>query len=237
MTQHISVMLALFFSAITLRADLVLEQQFGDTNVVGHFILKLHGNKMRLDQQDTRSNDFSVIIDLNTRDSYTLVPQTKSYRTRSGATIRQEMAAATTADATNDMNLPPTRPVATGKAEKVDGYDTEIYTWSGAHGVSETLWVATNFPHYDSIRNELAKLDQFNTTGPHKNAQPELSPLSGMVIKARTTANGKKAIITLVSVKEEPVDASLFELPADYVPWQPPVMQATNPVTPPDKSP
>jgi hypothetical protein len=231
------ILLALFFPSIAARADLVMEQQFSDTNGTGHVVLKLHADKMRMDQQDTKSNAFSVIVDLNTRDSITLLTTNKMFLKRSGAEIRRLMETAKKAATTNDLNLPPARAVAAGKAETVGGYDTEIYTWSGAHGVNETLWVATNFPNHDSIRNELARIDQFNRTGPHKNAQPELSPLPGMVIKTQSTANGKTGTVTLVSAKAEPVDASLFELPADYVPWKPPVSQTNNTVTTTGKSP
>jgi hypothetical protein len=231
------ILLVLFFPSIAARADLVMEQQFGDTNGTGHVVLKLHADKMRMDQQDIKSNTFSVIVDLNTRDSITLLATNKMFLKRSGAEIRRLMETAKKAAATNDLNLPPARAVDSGKAETVDGYDTEIYTWSGAHGVNETLWVATNFPNYAAIRNELARIDQFNRTGPHENAQPELSPLPGMVIKTQSTANGKTGTVTLVSAKAEPVDASLFELPADYVPWKSSVSQTNNTVTTTGKSP
>jgi hypothetical protein len=104
----------------------------------------------------------------------------------------------------------------------VNGQNTEIYTWSGAQGVTATLWVARRFPNYDAIRMELAKLDRFNDSGPHRNAQPELSRLPGMVVKSETTARGRTVTNTLVSAKLEPVDASLFELPSGYSQWKPP---------------
>jgi hypothetical protein len=120
------------------------------------------------------------------------------------------------------MDKPPAPAVATGKFERVNGYDTEIYNWSGAHGLTETLWVAKTFPNYDAIKPELARLDWFNDTGPHPNAQPELSRLPGMVIKSESVIKERKLTTTLVSAKLETVDASLFELPADYVPWKKP---------------
>jgi hypothetical protein len=113
----------------------------------------------------------------------------------------------------------------------VGGYDTEIYTWSGPNGLTETLWVATNFPDYESIRPELAKLDRFDASGPHKDAQPKLSLLPGMVVKAEKASGGRKVTTTLISAKVEPVDAALFELPADYSPWKPPEVRLTTPAT------
>ena len=224
----------LFASLAGAQADLVMEQQSGGTNVTDFIILKVHDDKMRMDQRDRDGYVFSVIIDLNTRDSITLFPRGKMFLRRSGAEIRQQMEAETTAShGTNDMDKPPARAADTGKTAKVGGYDTEIYTWSGPNGLTETLWVATNFPDYNSIRMELAKLDRFDASGPHKGAQPELSLLPGMVVKAEKVAGGHEVNITLVSAKVEPVDAALFELPADYTPWKPPVVQLTNAVTTP----
>lgn len=226
--KYIPILFALFFSAVALRADLILEQQASDTNRTRTAILKLHGDKMRLDQPD---DGLSVIADLKTRDSLTLLTTNKMFLKRFGSEIRWEMKEEKKySGGTNDMDKPPAPALATGKSETMNGQDTEIYIWSGARGVTETLWVARKFPNYDSIRLELAKLDRFNDAGPHRNAQPELSRLPGMVIKSESTAKGRTVTNTLVSVKVEPVDVSLFELPADYVPWKPPTAQSTNAV-------
>ena len=210
----------LFVAAIAARADLIMEQQAGDTNRIHAAILKLHGDKMRLDQPD---DAMSVIVDLNTRDSYTLLITNKTFLRRFGSDIRWEMQEEKKySGGTNDLDWPPAPAVDTRKSETVNGRDAEIYTWSGAHGLTETLWVDKNFPNYDAIRNELARLDRFNDTGPHPNAQPDLSRIPGIVIKTVSALNGRTATNTLVSVKLEPVDAALFELPADYSPWKRP---------------
>jgi hypothetical protein len=221
----------LFVSLAGAQADLVMEQQSGVTNVTDHIIVKVHDDKMRMDDRDRDGYTFSVIIDLNTRDSFTLFPRRKAYLNRSGAEIRRQMEAErTTSHGANEMDQSPAPAVDTGKTAEVNGYDTEIYTWSGANGLTETLWVATNFPDYESIRTELAKIDRFDASGPHKNAQPELSLLPGMVVRTQKTAGGHNVTITLVSAKVEPVDASLFELPPDYSPWKPPIVLLTNAV-------
>ena len=226
----------LFSSLVAVRADLVVQQQSSNTKVTDYVTLKVHGNKMRMDQSDSDGYAFSVIIDLTTRDSITLFPRGKMFLKRSGAEIRRQMEDESKASAgTNDLDKAPAPAADTGTTEKVNGYDTEIYTWFGANGLTETLWVAKNFPDYENIRKELAKLDQFDASGPHKNAQPELSLLPGMVVKTEKAANGQTVIVTLVSAKAEPVDASLFVLPADYLPWKPPVVLITNMVTRPTK--
>lgn len=220
MTRRIFILSVLLFSAAALHADLVLEQQTSDTNRTQRVIIKLHDEKMRLDQSD---DGLSVIVDLRTRDSTTLLTTNKMYLQRYGADInwKVELEKKNTGG-TNEMDAMPAPAVDTGKSETVDGYNAEIYTWSGAHGRTETLWVAKNFPNYETIRAELNKLDKFNDSGPHRNAQPQLSALPGMVLKSENVFEGRKATTTLVSVKVEPVNAELFKLPDDYSPWKAP---------------
>ncbi|MGA2855179.1 MAG: DUF4412 domain-containing protein [Verrucomicrobiota bacterium] len=230
--KPIFIFAALIAPLVAARADLVMEQQSSSATATDHITLKVHGDKMRMDQRDKDGYVFSVIIDLNTRDSMTLFPQGKSFLKRSGAEIRQQMEAERkTPPGTNEMSDTPARAVDTGTTATVGGYDTEIYTWSGPNGLTETLWVATNFPDYESIRPELAKLDRFDASGPHKDAQPKLSLLPGMVVKAEKASGGRKVTTTLISAKVEPVDAALFELPADYSPWKPPEVRLTTPAT------
>jgi hypothetical protein len=199
---------------------LILEQQTSDSNHTFVAVLKLHGDKMRLDQP---ANALSVIIDLKTRDSFTLLTTNKTYLLKFGSEVRWEMEEERKrTHHTNELDALPAPPVATGQSEIVNDRPTAIYKWLGANGETETLWVATNFPSYDAIRIELSKLDRFNAAGPHRNAQPELARLPGMVIKSERVIKGRKATTTLVSVRVEPVAASLFELPSDYAPWKRP---------------
>ena len=223
-----------WFCVPALRADLVMEQEYSTTNVIGHSVLKVHDDQMRMDTwDDFHSNAFSVIIDLKTLDSYTLMPTTKTYRQRLGAVTRRLTESR---DANDEMNRQPAKPVDTGKGEKVGGYDTEVYTWSGARGRSETLWVATNYPNFEAIRKDLARVDEFDDIGPHRNYQPQVSGLPGVVVKAQVTTSGKEpTLITLVSAKVEPLDRSVFDLPADYAPWHPKEISTNNAATSPGK--
>jgi hypothetical protein len=223
MIRFTSILLAFLFSAAAVRADLVLEQQISDTNSTHVVTTKIRGNNMRMDEPD---QNLSVIVDLDTRDAFTLRTKDKKYLKRFGSDIRWEMSEEKKhTGGTNDLDFPPARAVDTGKTEVVNGADTEVYTWSGAHGLTETLWVDRKFPNYDGIRAELFKLDRFNDSGPHRNAQPILSMLPGMVIKSESAILGHKVTTTLVSVKVEPVDAAQFQLPVDYSPWKPPNKQ------------
>jgi hypothetical protein len=229
MTRFQFILLVQLFCLAAARADLVLEQRSGETNRTYHATLILHGDKMRMEEHINNRPGFGVIVDLITRDSITLMPVEKMFMKRSGAEVQQQMEADRKASGgTNELLRAPAPAADTGKSEKIGTYDTEIYTWSGANGLTETLWVAKDFPDYAGIRAELAKLDKFNTSGPHPNAQPELSALPGMVVKTEKALKDRKSTVSLVSVKLGSVDPALFEMPADYTPWHPPAPSQTN---------
>ncbi|MDR3459442.1 MAG: DUF4412 domain-containing protein [Verrucomicrobiae bacterium] len=217
MPKYQFILLLLLGPLIASRADLTLEQKADDGRHIRTLVTRIHGDKMRLDvARDT--NTLSIIVDLATRDSMTLVPETKTYVTRTGAQLRAQAEARKKAAGTNDLNqdAPAAPPMATGQTEKIGGLDTEIYQWTGGRHLDETLWVARDFPNYPVIQAELAKVDRYNRAGAHRNGQPELSLLPGMVLRTVIANGGEKGTNTLVSAKVEPVAASLFELPPDY---------------------
>lgn len=219
-----SVLATVLLVAAAARADLEIVQQASDTNAPFPATMRLRGDKLRLDQQQNTNGGFVVIIDLNTRDSFTLLPREKKFLKRSGADILKNLALDKMlfGGGTNELYLPPAPAKATGRSESVGDYATEIYSWSGAGNTMETLWVAKDFPDYEKIRAELAKLDRFNAAGPHPGAQPELSPLPGMVVQSELPVGERKIKVRLVAAKTAPLAAELFAVPADYSPWEPP---------------
>ena len=215
------ILATIFLVTVAARADLEIVQRASDTNAPFPATMRLRGDKLRLDQQQNTNGGFVVIIDLTTRDSFTLLPKEKKFLKRSGAEILKNLALDKNlfGGGTNELYLPSAPARATGRIEPVGGYDTEIYSWSGAGGTTQTLWVAKGFPDYERIRAELAKLDRFNAGGPHPGAQPELGSLPGMVVQSELPVGDRKIKIRLVSAKAAPLDAELFAVPADYSPW------------------
>ena len=125
------------------------------------------------------------------------------------------------------------KPLDTGNADLVGGYNAEIYAWaadrklwSDTNGMIETLWVAKDFTNYENIKADLARLDRANVSFPGKGMQPAISTLPGMVVKSRLIVKMGETVqtinIMLLSAKEEPVDPSIFEVPGDYKEWTPP---------------
>ena len=225
--------LAMLF-ALAARADLVMVQESSDTNTFLTATIRVHDQQMRMDQQDTNGNTFSVIVNLTTRDSFTLIPKEKKFMKRSGAVIRKQMEdEMKISGGTNELDHAPARAMDTGRRETVAGYETKIYTWTGARGLTETLWVAENFPNYAALREDFARIDQFNESGPHRNAQPTMALLPGMVVKRVSAIKGREITMKLLSAKSEPVPATFFAVPPDYSLWKPQISaNGNNPATP-----
>jgi hypothetical protein len=224
MIRYAAILVALSCSAACLRADLIMEQQISDATTTRLSTLNVHSNTVRLDMP---GGNLAVIIDLDTRNSLTLFTTNKTYMKMFGKEILwqiQEEKKLT--HGTNDMDAAPAPAVDTGKSELVNGRPTELFAWRGAHGLAETLWVDTNFPNFTAIKADLAKLDRFNETGLHRNAQPVASLLPGVAVKSITDFGGHSSTNTLVSLKSEPLDAALFELPQGYTLWQRPTNKA-----------
>jgi hypothetical protein len=237
MYRFIFILVTFCAPLIAARADLVVEQVSSTTNSTYYFTLMVHAGQMRTDQRTSNGHAFSVIVDLKTRDSITLMPNEKQYLKRSGQDVKIDMQLEERyTHGTNELDQPPAPPTDAGLGETVNGYGTEKYKWTGPRGLIETLWVATNYPDYTNIRRDLARVDAFDATGPHRGAQPQLSLLPGMVVRTDRAFKGHTQTFDLISAKSGPVDPSLFELPADYTLYKPsPPPPRTNTLATPGK--
>ena len=223
--KRLSLFLALAFTTAAARADLILEQSMeGGPMATSNITIKIKGDKIRVDMPGGPIGAMSTIMDVNTGDSTSLIHAQKMAMTVSGAQTKAMMEMmGKQAGANPEAAAPKLTP--TGKTEKVGPYQTEIYTWSGS-GATQTLWVAKDFPNYSELKDELAKINKSAAAGFAKGMQPDMSTLPGMVVKTVSEANGMKVTSTLVSVKQDPVEAAAFEVPKDYQTMAQPPMPA-----------
>jgi hypothetical protein len=215
--KRIFVLVAFVFTIAAARADLVMEQKIDSAMIKGNITTKIKGDKVRVDIPTTPQGAISTIMDVNTGDSVTLMHGQKAVIKISSAEIRQMAENMKKARANGAAtNAEPPKFHDTGKAEKVGDYSTEIYTWSGPNGANQTVWVAKNFPNYARIKVQMDKLSNSPVAQMSKDTSPDVGALPGMVVKTQMEMNGQKVTSSLVSVKEESVDASIFEAPKDY---------------------
>ena len=210
--KSIFIFLALVCAADA-RADLVMQQQITITTNNSVATIKVKGAKVRLDLNAGQPQAISLITDLKTGDTITLMHSQKMFVKTSGAATKQTRPASNGV-AANTAPKPPV-PRATGQTQKVGNYDTELYKWSNSRGIAGTAWVAKNFPDYARIQADLAVLDK-SPGGVDNDMNPALSQLPGMLVRSQVAGGGQTIIAALISAKEEPVDASLFQAPANY---------------------
>ena len=206
--QFIIVIAAFFFFFVAARADLVIQNQnvfFDETNLL---TTRIHGDKIRDDS--TGDKDWSIIKDAGTGDMFILIPEKKEFLKYSGAKQKEWIKNR------NKQSAAQPKLSDTGKSENVGGYDAEIYSWSDNYGMSVTYWVAKEYPNYQRLKTYLAKYDEANFAGIGNNSPIEISKLPGMLVKAQSVTKDFTHTRTLISVKEEPVDESIFEIPKDY---------------------
>jgi len=200
------ILFAVACTAASARADLVLQQQIIAPNYNGVAAMKIKGTKIRMDMYAGQPQALSTITDLNTGETINLLHTQKLFLKTPGTPMKQTKSAGTASKAPV--------PRATGKTQKVGDYDTELYTWSNDRGITGTVWVAKNYPDYARIRADCAGLDK--TPGADTDMTPVLSALPGMVVRSQVTGGGQTITLALISAKEGPLDASLFEIPRDY---------------------
>jgi Domain of unknown function (DUF4412) len=199
--KNIYIILAFIFSVTVANANLVMEFYWGGSMM--KIVAKVKGDKILLDGYVNESKAASLIEDLKTTNYFKLDHWSKKI-IKNPNPLDSNALAPTASPKFQD----------TGKTEMLDGYEAEIYKWTNSDGVTETLWVAKNFPNFEEMKDDLSKLDKLND----KKWILNFSSLSGMPLKLfipdKDDARG--LTFTLLSAKEEPIDDSVFELPKDY---------------------
>ena len=200
---------ALLLSLTAARADFVIVQKVdGLGQQSGSITVKIKDTKARSEL----SPQISYIMDGTTGESLTLMHAQKTYLKVSAA---QGKALLEQMQKTQGASGPPAKPVATGQKEKVEQWDAEIFTWSGG-ALSVRYWVAKDFPNAAAIQAAMDKAQAGGLGDLSRALLPSNASFPGMVVKTEMKAKGKTIASTIVSVKEEAVDAKEFEAPADY---------------------
>ena len=200
---------ALLLSLTPARADFIIEQKVdGLGQQSGSIVVKIKETKARAEL----SPQISYIIDGVSGDSITLMHGQKGFMKVSaeqGKALMEQM------QKTQGIAGTPPKPVATGQRESVNQWTAEIFTWSSG-SLAVRYWVAKDFPNSAAIQTAMDKARAGGLGALNKNLLPANSDFPGMVVKTEMKTKGKVVTSTIVSVKEEPVDAKQFEIPADY---------------------
>lgn len=169
--------------------------------------LKLKDGRMRGDL----TKDISVLAGGPDGASYTLMHDQKRFLRMTKEQL-QEMRKRVP-DATVEAGAAKLEP--TGRKEKIGEFETEVYTWKIGK-IDATYWVAPAYPNFQAINAQIEKVQQSGLGALSQGLTPAMALLPGLVVQTELKMGKDKVTSTITSVKEEPVDPKVFELPEDY---------------------
>ena len=186
-----------------LHADVVIVQEtvMGDTKTKTTMSVK--GDKVRTDTE----SGTSMIMDTKTGDATTLMHEQKMMMKMN----MKAMQAAAPKEEDKDAKKPEAPKItATGKKEKVDGYECEIYTSESEAGVVK-FWMAKDYPDAEKIKKEMEVMTKMAGAGAQKTPD-----IPGLMVKSEFENAGVKVVTKVLSAKVKDVSEEIFEVPAGY---------------------
>jgi hypothetical protein len=204
----ILITLGLILGIAVVQAGLVMEFNWGPALKL---IIKVKEDKIRYDIFFNGYGGSSIIIDLKSGDSFNLESMQK--RITNLSFLFDDTNAAAKGEWPKFQD--------TGKTEMLNGYEAKIFKWTNADNMTETLWVANDYPNFKEIKDDLSKIN-IGKLNVKKIWLPDLSSLPGMPLKLlipldnSITHGATNVSLVLVSAKEESIDDTNFDLPKDY---------------------
>ena len=197
--------LLLFLSSLRSYADTVISESLESHGRNITMTLKIKGDKIRIDA----SPMVSIIMDITTGDSLSIIHPQKSYMKISGA---QQKAII---DLMKKSSTPAEKPniVDTGKSEKVGNFNAEIYTLNTPTS-NLTLWITKDIPN--DVVEKLRQFQKMKPTGAAGVFAPDTSDLPGIPVKTQIVKGAETITITILSVEEKAIDDADMAPPAGY---------------------
>lgn len=189
------------------RADLTIVQRVDGVGQNGDVIVKIKGDKERVDapSQPTR------IIDGKTGEMTDLMNDRKSYVKISAAQIK---AAAASMNLNADKKSGAPKLTPTGKKDTISGYETEEYSYETPM-FKASFWIANKYPGAADILKQM----QAPITGawkPSNMGMPDYTDFSGLPLKTVISVGTNQVVTTVVSIKQDSLNPSDFEIPKDF---------------------
>jgi Domain of unknown function (DUF4412) len=201
------------------RADLILVQKVEESCPAqsGEMTLKVKGDLVRADI----SPEISTLTNTATGDTITLRHPQKLYMRINAQSTRELLRQMEKLhEEKRRQNFPEETPKleATGKRETVSGVETKIFT-AQVGSMKITYWIAQNYPDSEKILQVFNALQKTAIVKLGKGlAHPTLDfEFPGIPLKTEmVTPEGRKITTTILSIKEQSLDAIDFTVPPDY---------------------
>ncbi len=203
-------LLLLLAAAAIARADLTIVQKVDMGGTPGDMTIRIKGDKVRIDP----APEISMITDNKTGDTVTLMHKEKKALRMSGEKMKAaaEMVSKFAGASTPSAQRSKLTPV--GRKEQVNGVATDLYTIDTAVGKA-TYYIAPNYPDSVAILKEMQATQPAALASATAN-MPDFRDLPGVPVKIETAAQGRHIIMTLSSIKRDPIPDAQFVIPAGY---------------------
>src|SRR5437870_2402277 len=173
------------------RADLTLVQKIEGGSQPGEVTVKIKGEKLRIESTPR----MTTIVDTKTGALTNLMPEQKAVLSISADQMQSAMATMKKMRAANNAEGS-AKLTATGKKEKVNGYDAEQYAFETPN-FKATYWIAPKYPNGAAILKELQALSS-DAWNPRLFGMPDYKDLPGLPIRTTMDLNGAEVTATLV---------------------------------------
>lgn len=197
----------LCLAANVARADLVVVQKVEGSGLEGEMTIRFQGTKVRADL----ALPLSTIVDSATGETLVLQHKTKTFNritAEQTKSLSEQLLKAQ--GATEPPNLTPI-----GEKKEVAGHQTHGFVWTVGQ-LKIKFWVCSDFPNADAIQQQLNLLQNSGLATVAASMMPTAAQMPGLRLRTEFELSGQKVSTTIVSIKESPVEAKIFEVPAGY---------------------
>lgn len=191
------------------QADLTIVQKVEGQKGANEITMKVKGSRARVDINP----QITTILDAQSGELITILHDQKKVMRISGdrAKAMAEMAGAMSKDVMPSQQPPK----ATGKKQKIDGYETAEYS-TVTPKAQTSYWVATDYPQYQEIIRQMNVL-QNGAFAALRKSLPDFKDLPGLPLRTEVKMDGQNQMTsTIKSVDLAPVPESVFAIPGGY---------------------
>ena len=204
---------------LSARADLTIVQRIEGAAQNGDVTVKIKGDKERIDapSQPTR------IIDGKTGEMTDLMNERKSFVKISAAQIKA------VAESMNQSGKQPSasKLTPTGKKDTINGYEAEEYVFETPM-FKASFWVASKYPAAAEILKEM-QAPFLGASKPINMGLPDFTEFKGVPLKTVISVGPNESTTTVVSIKQDPLNANEFEIPKDFQELKQPIQRGPQP--------
>ncbi|PYL64912.1 MAG: hypothetical protein DMF25_05445 [Verrucomicrobia bacterium] len=204
---------------LPVRADLTIVHQVQGAGQDGEMILKIKGDKARIDAPPK----MTTIIDGKTGEITNLMNDRKKVLRISADKMKAATEMIEKFNAKKE-NIEKAKLTPTGKKEMFNGYETEQYVYE-TPTFKATYWIASKYPDGAAILKQLQSLNS-EVWNSKRMGVPDYRDFPGLPLKMVVSVGGSEVITTLTSIKQDPLNDAEFAIPADFQEVKTPDMNA-----------